>query len=571
MKSNNSEKVINNLEARNKELYYENILLKIQVRINRLIKLEEDSSELIKNSCALIESSSIFRLSFGLLKDGKNNYEVIHCDNQESEFFSVLEEIFKRGGVPKCLSETLSNGKGFIIPKDSKFCTDCNLTEYNENYQVKLSTLKYQQNFYGVLYTFIKKNTHNLNKVSEKLDEISKELAYGIYSINLEKKTKKTNKDLQKSEKKYRLLSNNARDLIYAHDLEGNFIYLNKAMENFLTLKKEEIIGKNVLKFVPKRDRSPLLRRSEIRDKGDMSHLIYEIEAKLPDGKKIPLEVNSVPIIEDGEIIGIHCVARNITERKKTEKALRKSKKKYQKAFNRAEFYKDLLAHDIRNILQGILTGLQLIEFHLKRNTDQSETIENLGIVKDQIDRGLRLVLNIKKLSKITHEEMGLKSMEILPILEQCVENIKRVFTKRPLSIEINCKKKDLKIKANELLEDLFENLMINSIKHNNNQKIQITINIFEIEHDEHKFVRFEFIDNGMGIQDSRKEQLFERAYYNRKNLKILGLGLGLSLVKRIIDLYKGDIWVENRVKEDYSKGSKFIIEIPKYKNNLRK
>jgi signal transduction histidine kinase len=67
--------------------------------------------------------------------------------------------------------------------------------------------------------------------------------------------------------------------------------------------------------------------------------------------------------------------------------------------------------------------------------------------------------------------------------------------------------------------------------------------------------------DNGVGIEDNRKDVIFHRAFQYGNNVR--GMGLGLSLVNNIIKTYRGQIWVEDRVKGDYSKGSNFIILIP--------
>lgn len=67
--------------------------------------------------------------------------------------------------------------------------------------------------------------------------------------------------------------------------------------------------------------------------------------------------------------------------------------------------------------------------------------------------------------------------------------------------------------------------------------------------------------ENLFVLEDARKEEIFLRAY--NKDKSISGLGLGLSLVKKIIETYNGQIWVENRIKGDHSKGSNFIILIP--------
>ena len=70
-----------------------------------------------------------------------------------------------------------------------------------------------------------------------------------------------------------------------------------------------------------------------------------------------------------------------------------------------------------------------------------------------------------------------------------------------------------------------------------------------------------EFIDNGIGISDKRKEIIFQEGIESEKGTK--GMGFGLSLVKKIIDKYNGKIWIEDRIKGDYTKGSNFVILIP--------
>ena len=75
-----------------------------------------------------------------------------------------------------------------------------------------------------------------------------------------------------------------------------------------------------------------------------------------------------------------------------------------------------------------------------------------------------------------------------------------------------------------------------------------------------------QFIDNGIGITDERKPQIFIRGY--SEETSIHGMGLGLSLVKKIIESYNGKIWMEDRVKDDYTKGINCLILIPEVINN---
>ena len=72
------------------------------------------------------------------------------------------------------------------------------------------------------------------------------------------------------------------------------------------------------------------------------------------------------------------------------------------------------------------------------------------------------------------------------------------------------------------------------------------------------QYIKFEFKDYGIGVPNEKKKYLFERSY--AKNVSERGMGLGLSLVKKIIDIYEGEIRVEDRIKGDSKKGSNFII-----------
>ena len=116
-------------------------------------------------------------------------------------------------------------------------------------------------------------------------------------------------------------------------------------------------------------------------------------------------------------------------------------------------------------------------------------------------------------------------------------------------------------VKANRYLRNVFENVLINAVKHNENEHVRITVNISRIEREEGSFLRFEFKDNGMGIPDEKKRRIFEKGANNVENLR--GLGLGLSLVKKLTEMFGGRIWVEDKVRGKPSRGSNFIIQLP--------
>ena len=78
---------------------------------------------------------------------------------------------------------------------------------------------------------------------------------------------------------------------------------------------------------------------------------------------------------------------------------------------------------------------------------------------------------------------------------------------------------------------------------------------------DEKIYFKIEFSDNGIGVPDDRKKVIFQRGNRELKGTK--GMGIGLSLVKKILEIYEGKIWVEDKIEGDYTKGSNFIVLLP--------
>ncbi|MHA1786428.1 MAG: sensor histidine kinase, partial [Candidatus Helarchaeota archaeon] len=129
------------------------------------------------------------------------------------------------------------------------------------------------------------------------------------------------------------------------------------------------------------------------------------------------------------------------------------------------------------------------------------------------------------------------------------------------INIKVDTPNIPIFVMANELLIDIFDNLLNNAVKHNLNETIDIMIKISKEKVANQNFARLEFLDNGMGIKDDRKPIIFLRGFSDQKN--VTGMGLGLSLVHHLVNLYNGKIWVEDRIPGDHSNGSNFILLLP--------
>jgi len=246
-----------------------------------------------------------------------------------------------------------------------------------------------------------------------------------------------------------------------------------------------------------------------------------------------------------------------------TENNLKESEKKYREAYVRSNFYKELFTHDIRNIIQNISLSLNLLNKYQKGEIiEDSEKIEKLhDIMMKQINRSKKLINNIQILSDIEEKEFVSKPINLKETLSDAIQFIRESFSNSQIEIEINLKINEINVNGNELLNNVFENILLNAIKYNEKPIPEVLIKISKVIINKIKYIKIEFIDNGIGIPDARKEKIFKRGDKQFKGKK--GMGLGLTLVLKIIEMYNGKIWIEDHIKGDYSQGSNFIIQIP--------
>ncbi|HVG21245.1 MAG TPA: PAS domain S-box protein [Blastocatellia bacterium] len=144
---------------------------------------------------------------------------------------------------------------------------------------------------------------------------------------------KRAEEALRESEERYRELFENANDVIYTLDMSGNLTSLNKACERLTGYRREELLGEPLARFVTP-DNVEMMRRMMRRKVEGDERTNYEVEIEAKGGRTVVLEVSSRLIYEHGEPTGIQGIARDVTERKSAEEAMRQSEERFSKAFN---------------------------------------------------------------------------------------------------------------------------------------------------------------------------------------------------------------------------------------------
>jgi signal transduction histidine kinase len=194
-------------------------------------------------------------------------------------------------------------------------------------------------------------------------------------------------------------------------------------------------------------------------------------------------------------------------------------------------------------------------------------------MVQGALDKSQTLVKNIIKLEKMYRQkEVHLYKKNIVDSIEDAKEvfnnndgNRPKKSDDRKIKLEVfidkNFKKEDVNIMADDLLKEIFINIFSNSIKYTNKYPvIPIHISITEYDISDTKYWMILVSDYGKGIPDSIKDGLFERFYS-----KASGSGLGLSIVRSLIERYNGRVWASDRVASSHKEGVTIGMIFPKF------
>ncbi|RLG35895.1 hypothetical protein DRN98_00175, partial [Methanosarcinales archaeon] len=262
-------------------------------------------------------------------------------------------------------------------------------------------------------------------------------------------------------------------------------------------------------------------------------------------------ELNTSAIMHGSEITGVQGVARDITLRKTLERELKQQTRN-------ARLYLDLMMHDITNINHALLGYLELLR--TKKDLDEEKKTHYIDTMQSELRRAISLIENVKILSRLDEVKCELHPVDLVQVINEAVKTIKikEWVDETEVMIRFDYEKEvDYTILADDLVISIFTNLVDNAIKYSLQGDVNIDI---KLERDE-EFVQVSVTDHGKGISDSEKKLIFQR--YMRVDEGIKGTGIGLSLVCELVKRYNGMIWVEDRVKGDYSQGARFIVKFP--------
>jgi two-component system, cell cycle sensor histidine kinase and response regulator CckA len=358
------------------------------------------------------------------------------------------------------------------------------------------------------------------------------------------------------SEERYRELVENAHDIIYSHDLEGNYMSINKAGELITGYTVQEALKLNFTDTIA----PEFLQKAREMVKRKLAGervTAYELEIIAKDGRRITVEVNTKLVYQDGVPVGVQGIARDASARKQLEDQLRQSQK--MEAIGRLA---GGVAHDFNNLLTAINGYSKLA---LQRLDDNSSIRPYLEEVKKAGERAANLT---RQLLAFGRKQI----LQPLPLdLNSVVTDMNKML-RRLIGEDIELTAtlaSDLKriIADPGQIEQVLVNLIVNArdAMPTGGKIIIETANAqLDLEYTNHhvgvkpgNYVMLAVSDTGIGMNEETRARIFEPFFTTKDEGK--GTGLGLSTVYGIVQQSGGSIWVYS----EPNRGTSFKVYLP--------
>jgi two-component system sporulation sensor kinase A len=348
---------------------------------------------------------------------------------------------------------------------------------------------------------------------------------------------------LRESEKRFREMTDMLPEAVFELDLNGKLTYMNRTGVKMMGLDDEDLKkGLSAFQAISAENLSALKENiSRILRGGPSPGYEYEMVRK--DGSRFPAMAYASPIIKERKAVGLRGVVVDITERKKTEEELLKSR--HLAAVGEAAA---MVGHDLRNPLQTTTTTLYLTKKLLSsgKPEDKSEGLALLNVLDDQVYYMDKIVSDLQDYAKPASTE--LTETNLPELIREVISNVKI-----PGSVKVSTLVKGdppNAVASPVLLRRVLVNLVLNAVQAMPNGG-QLTITTNKTQDSAAIAVQ----DTGTGIPAENLEKIFNPFF----TTKAQGQGLGLAVCKRLIEAQDGEI----TVKSEVDKGSTFTIMLP--------
>lgn len=370
---------------------------------------------------------------------------------------------------------------------------------------------------------------------------------------------------LIESEKKFRSLFETSIEGILASSADQKVVLVNPRMSELTGYSVEELMSMNFTQLVPPDEREIHSAKIEDRKKGLSS--VYEKKILRKDGVSIWVLVSATPIFDkEGKYQGSFGMFTDINEKKLAEKELIVAKEKAEELNHLKSIFLANISHELRTPLIGIIGYAEALynEIEVPDFKEMAYTLLKSGT---RLKETLNLILDLSHI-EADKIDIRLSPQNLTKLVREKLKQYHLAAKDKEIKLHISLGQGDFIINADErMLSQVIEHLLSNAVKYTN--KGEIVISMYSEFNTGNEFVVLKVKDTGIGISKENIELIFEPFRQASEGLSrsFEGVGLGLTVAKKFIELMGGTISVESNINE----GSEFTIKFPAYAANISK
>ena len=354
--------------------------------------------------------------------------------------------------------------------------------------------------------------------------------------------------DLQAQKEKYSSIIANMNLGLVEVDNEDLVQLVNKSFCTLSGYTEKELYGNKLGQLLHVSDPKIILVHQKNRLKGISD--TYEVNVQVKGGQKKHWLISGAPRYnEKGQVIGSIGIHLDITEQYELSEQIEQLLKDLESSNEGLQEYAHIVSHDLKSPLRSISALASWLEEDFGDKLGPAG-LSQLNLMQDKIASMDQLITGILRYSSIGSEKAR---FEICPTLELIQQLKATIYWPEQIALRFNGTMPSIKADKTQL-QQLFQNLLSNAISHMDKPKGQIEIGYNDLG-DLHEF---SVKDNGIGIPKAYKEKIFE--IFETLESGKGSSGIGLSIVKKIVQLHGGTIWV----KSEYGAGATFYFTIKK-------
>lgn len=313
-------------QSENKVEHLNRLLFAVR-NINQLITTEKEPDVLVEHTCNFLVESHSYNMAWTLFIDENRNIKRVFKAGFHGKF-APLDDQLINNILPECCLRALDENGVIVISDPYSECVRCPLSNHYGNYASLAVKLEHTGKVYGVMVAEIPRALTYQSEEIYLFHEMANDIAFALYSIELDTKRRLTEQALKVSEEKYRAIFEEARDGIVLIEINTGYIVdCNKEFERQTGRCIEELKGMHIWEtmIIDQRDITQK-KFLNIREKGIGTSGDFYFQR--PDNESLPVELVS-KVIRIGGKLYIQSLTRDITERKSAEKVLRESEELY--------------------------------------------------------------------------------------------------------------------------------------------------------------------------------------------------------------------------------------------------